>query len=54
MNFDQDYIGFIESLKKKNPILASPVLCRVERVAVKCFVKYLNKRYVDISNELQK
>lgn len=52
MNFDQDYIEFIESLKEKDSILASPILCRVERVAVERFVTYLNARYADVSKRI--
>lgn len=47
MNFDKDYRDFIEDLKKKYTPLASPVLCRVEKVAVCLFVAYLNRKYAD-------
>ena len=53
MNFDQDYIEFIEHLKK-GTTLASPVLIRVEDAAVRLFVAYLNCRYADISNKRNK
>lgn len=45
INFDKDYAEFIEDLKKKHTPLASPVLCRLERVAVCLFVAYLNHKY---------
>lgn len=44
MNFDKDYEDFIEHMQKLT-VSASPVLCRIERVAVKLFVSYLNIRY---------
>lgn len=47
MNFNKDYKDFIEELKKKNARKASPVLIRVERVAISIFVTYLNHKYAD-------
>lgn len=48
MNFNKDYKEFIEDLKKKNACMASPVLIRVERVAISIFVTYLNSKYAKV------